>query len=143
MITGFFAPMREGSPKPIWSPMLLVSLGNGLDPGIKLIVETGVLALADTGADVCYIDIELAQRLKLLELGSSKNYSAAGVVTSPIFGGQIVLSDGSMLQMAMVGSYMQKNGFRHRVLLGMEALHHFRMVVTRKTDKFSLAWHAQ
>jgi len=123
--------------------MLTVSLSDSTDHSKINIVATDLLALADTGADVCYVDIALAERFNLKRAGNNTSFSAAGSVNVPVYLGAIILQDNTKLYMAMVGSDLQKNGFRHQFLIGMEGLRYFKIVMKRSSEEFSLLWAAQ
>jgi hypothetical protein len=143
MVTGFFAPMRDGAPRAFWAPMLTVSLSDSIEPNKMNIVATELLALVDTGADACYIDIQLAQQFHLKQYGTLSSFSAAGQVDVPRYEGQIILADNirpTILHMIMVGADLQRNGFRHRFLIGMEGLQSFEMILRRRSERFSLEW---
>jgi predicted aspartyl protease len=140
MVTGFFAPQRDNAPSGFWSPMLRASLSNSVDPAKVNIVATDLLALVDTGADACFIDDRLAQQFGLPVRRQIEIVTGTGKATASVYRGQIVLQDDTKLSMAMVGSNFEQNGFRHRLLIGMEGLRFFELRMHRPSHQFSLQW---
>ena len=141
MANGFFGPMRDDKQNhpDIWTPYIRLALTD--EAGATL--ESDVLALIDTGADVCYIDNELAKKIGLVPVNRLKAFTGTGSKESLLFKCTFLINDqpkDSRLTMATVGADLASNGMNHRVLLGMEALGHFDLRISRSKQLVELAW---
>jgi predicted aspartyl protease len=132
--------MQDGKSRDVWGPMLKVSLSDSTVPTIVNIIATDLLALVDTGADVCYIDTSLATQHNMQSRNTLSAISSGGSTNASVYIGQIILEGRTNLQMAMVGIDLRARGFRHRFLIGMEALRYFEMTMRRQSGSFSLLW---
>ncbi len=123
--------------------MLMVALSDSTNPNRVNVVATDVRALIDTGADVCYIDNQLAEMFRLKQRGTVSTFTGTGSAVNPRYECQVLLPDDSkptLLHTIMVGADLQSNGFEHRLLIGMEGLQHFEMKMRRSSGRFSLEW---
>ena len=147
MISGFFAPMRNDAPPQFAAPMLRAHILNSVDPSDVKLAAQGVLTLADTGADACYIDVDLAAQCGLKQTTTLDNYTGQGTTKAPVFVGQIAIpkDEGglSRLVLSFIGTRLGANGFRHRLLLGMDGLRFFDVTVSVKSSRFVLTWVGQ
>jgi hypothetical protein len=141
MANGFFGPMRadkQNAPE-VWNPFIRLTL---TDTG-GIILANDVLALIDTGSDVCYIDNELAKKSGLLPKGSSTTSTGTGSKENPVYACVFLIKDrptNAVLRMATPGMDLSSNGMNHRILLGMEALRNFDLRISQSQQLVELNW---
>jgi hypothetical protein len=141
MANGFFGPMRadkQNAPE-VWNPFIRLTL---TDTG-GIILANDVLALIDTGSDVCYIDNELAKKSGLLPKGSTMTSTGTGSKENPVYGCVFLIKDrptNAILRMATPGMDLASNGLNHRILLGMEALRNFDLRISQSQQLVELNW---
>jgi hypothetical protein len=87
---------------------------------------------------VCYIDVALASRHNLPVRGRINAFGGVGSRASDVFGAQLILDDGLILDMSMPGLDMESNGFRHRFQIGMQAMQFLELTVRRQDNLVSL-----
>jgi Aspartyl protease len=141
MANGFFGPMRadkQNTPE-VWNPFIRLTL---TDTG-GIILANDVLALIDTGSDVCYIDNELAKKSGLLPKGSTTTSTGTGSKENPVYACVFLIKDrptNAVLRMATPGMDLSSNGLNHRILLGMEALRNFDLRISQSQQLVELNW---
>jgi hypothetical protein len=141
MANGFFGPMRadkQNAPE-VWNPFIRLTL---TDTG-GIILANDVLALIDTGSDVCYIDNELAKKSGLLPKGSTTTSTGTGSKENPVYACVFLIKDrptNAVLRMATPGMDLSSNGMNHRILLGMEALRNFDLRISQSQQLVELNW---
>lgn len=141
MANGFFGPMHDDKQNhpDLWTPYIRLTLTD--EAGATL--EDDVVALIDTGADVCYIDNELAKKTGLVPVDRLKAFTGTGSKESLLFKCVFLIKDqpkDNRLVMATVGADLASNGMNHRILLGMEALRHFDLRISRSKQAIEMTW---
>jgi len=140
MIYGTFRPMFHGTDTlpGCWCPMVEVSFSDSRYPALPNVVATNLTALIDTGADFCRIDTELAKRTRLTAHNKLPSISAGGTNIVDVFRGQIILGDGTILDVDLCEAPLRSAGCQYDFLLGMEALRFFDLTISRKENRITL-----
>jgi len=91
----------------------------------KLLTPQNILALIDTGADVCVIDLNLAKQLNLTVVGFQEASLTGAEVKLPIVFAQICfISEAHVVGKRLLSQNLGSLGapLRHQVILGMDFL---------------------
>jgi predicted aspartyl protease len=144
---GRFGPLRADPGVPATSPELFqppidaVSISDSVDPKAVHIVESGLVALIDTGADFCCIDKKLADKYPSLVVfrDHQAQHGATGQSDSKIYNLQIIFG-GVRLQMYASTAALRSDGMLCDLLLGMEAIRLFDLNINRAEGLVRLIW---
>jgi hypothetical protein len=140
MVSGFFGAITLGGASVFeyQAPMIWFSLSKTIPPDAVNIVESGLIALIDTGADMCSIDSALVKKHKLI-LGPKIPTIAAGVQkafhTCEV---RIILEDGQPLQLMCRSVALRASSSQFDFLFGMDAIRFFCLSVTKSLGEVTL-----
>jgi predicted aspartyl protease len=147
IIHGRFGPLRADPGVPATSQELFqplidaVSISDSVDPKVANVVESGLVALIDTGSDLCCIDKKLAEKYPSLVVfkDHQAQHGATGQGDSKIYNLQIIF--GSVwLQMYASTAALRSDGMLCDLLLGMQAIRFFDLNINRADGLVRLIW---
>jgi hypothetical protein len=136
MITGFFGPGSSGQQQELWSPMVNFDLIDKDNNGKAL--QTGLVAVIDTGSDFCRIDSALANKYNLVPTREVRDRSGGFTGMVKVYFVLIHLSDGTALQLNCASGQFRELGFGFDFLLGMDAIGHFELLVAKPRQEVTL-----
>jgi Retroviral aspartyl protease len=130
----------------LWMPMLQgVSISDATSPILINIIEKDLVALIDTGADLCLIDEDLAKRLSTLYQISSNSptHGATGAGKATKYYLQIIVpSEGlhqtTLFQVQCVSSPLRQQGLLCDLSLGEDVIHNYELHLNRSQNSWTL-----
>jgi hypothetical protein len=140
---GYFGPASaSGSDQALWMPMIKFSLSNAILPEDEHIVARDLVALIDTGSDLCRIDERLAETHNLYRTRSIiKSRNEGRDYTNSSFACQIILEDSTKLHLICAAFNLRGDGgAAFDFLFGMDAIRHFDLSVVRSEEKVTLRY---
>ena len=140
MVSGFFGPIsRGGASEPAFQgPMLRISLSDTLPPEPLNIIEPDLIALIDTGSDICGIDSALVKKHGLITRGKTPAISTAGQTSVEMCEVRIILQDGQALRMVCRVVSIREVSAEFDFLFGMDAIRFFRLSVAKPLNEVTL-----
>ena len=122
--------------------MIKFSLSSAILPEDEHIVARDLVALIDTGSDLCRIDEKLAEAHNLYRTRSlvkSKNEGHDYINRS--FACQVILEDSTKLHLICAAFNLRgEGGAAFDFLFGMDAIRHFDLSVVRSEEKVTLRY---
>jgi Retroviral aspartyl protease len=147
-IKGQFWPLTNDaiSTPGVWMPMIQgVSVSNATAPNLPNIIQSKLVALVDTGADMCCIDETLANSLPTLTpIRQLPQRGATGARLSNLYYLQIIVPsdnvEGSTIfEVRCLSSPLKAQGFLCDLLLGEDVIQHFELHLNRLRNDWSLS----
>ncbi len=145
MVTGLFAPANASARTipTLWMPMVRVSLSDATDAindDTEHVVDDDVLALIDTGADLCRIDEHIVEKYPLKRVGTTETASPTGKAVFKVYLVQIILDGRRLIMYCPAVPLRRHEGAIYDLLLGMDAIRHFDLSVCRARVSVTLSW---
>lgn len=143
MAKGIFAPANasaRANPS-IWMPMIRVSISDATSNDREHILDDDIVALIDTGADLCRIDETLIAKYKTFQsLGTTTSSSPTGSLTTNVYLVQIIIDGHRLLMQCPEAPLNRFEGAFYGLLLGMDAIQYFDLSVNRASPLVTLSW---
>jgi predicted aspartyl protease len=143
---GYFGPASaNGGDETLWMPMIKFSLSRAILPEDEHIVARDLVALIDTGSDLCRIDEQVAEKHNLYRTRSLvKARNEGRDYTNETFLCQIIFDDFTKLHLICAAFKLRgEGGAAFDFLLGMDAIRHFDLSVVRSEEKVTLRYLGQ
>lgn len=143
VIKGQFLPCTNDvkSLPGLWMPMLQgVSISGSKNPNVP---QLKLVALVDTGADMCAIDEEVANRLKLAPIKQRDERGGFGGRTTDVYDLQIILPNENLngetrFQVETVSAPLKAQGFLCDFVLGEDVIQHFELHLNHSRNEWTL-----
>jgi hypothetical protein len=122
-----------------------VSISNSTGPRTPNVIQSKLVALVDTGADMCCIDETLANSLPMLiPVRKATQRGATGPrLTNVYFLQVIVPSDGAegstIFEVQCLSSPLKSQGMNCDLLLGEDVIQHFELHLNRSRNEWRLS----
>jgi hypothetical protein len=140
---GYFGPASaNGSDHALWMPMIKFSLSSAILPEDEHIVARDLVALIDTGSDLCRIDNRLAETYHLFPAGAIiKARNEGKDYVSQSFVCQVILEDSTKLHLICAALNLRGDGgAAFDFLFGMDAIRRFDLSVVRSEERVTLRY---
>jgi hypothetical protein len=142
MATGFFGPANASAREvtTLWMPMIRVSLSNATNNEAEHIVDDDVLALIDTGSDLCRIDDEMVNKYQFKPIGTTQTVTPTGRGAFKVYLVQMILDRHRLMLYCPAVPLRRYEGAIYDILLGMDAIRYFDLTVSRVQSLVTLSW---
>jgi hypothetical protein len=142
MATGLFGPANASARETptLWMPMIRVSLSDTIHNETQHIVDDDVLALIDTGSDLCRIDEEMANKYSFKTIGITQTVTPTGRGIFKVYLVQMILDGHSLLLYCPAVPLRRYEGAIYDMLLGMDVIRYFDLTVSREQSLVTLSW---
>jgi hypothetical protein len=139
MIIGYFGPISAANIPDLWGPMIRFSLSKSTRPAETEIVERDLVALIDTGSDLCRVDTALATKYNLIERGTMPAVGSGVQSIVQTYSLQVILEDQTKLQLTCPSVRLREVGAPFDFLFGMDAIRFFDLSIARSRQAVSLS----
>ena len=120
--------------------MIRISLSDATHNGTEHIVDNDVLALIDTGSDLCRIDEEMINKYSFEPVGTTQTVTPTGRGTFKVYLVQIVLDGHRLILYCPAVPLRRYEGAIYDMLLGMDVIRYFDLTVSRAQSLVTLSW---
>jgi len=120
------------------------SISDSKDPNVVNVIKSNLIALVDTGADMCAIDEDLANHLTtLIPIRQVNERGATGGRVANVYYLQIIvpnenISGKDRFQVECVSSPLKGQGLFCDLLLGEDVIQHFELHLNRSHNEWTL-----
>jgi hypothetical protein len=136
-VSGYFGPISMDHRPNLWGPLLKIELHSypSQPQEATRLLKSPIVALIDTGAQLCTLDVDLADELGLKQ-GAGASFRQLGhEVPSPSFLATLYIPDvGYRYHADLMGSPFRRGDVPFQVILGWDLLRQFDLTLSRKAD---------
>jgi hypothetical protein len=125
-------------------PMLQgVSISDSKNPNSLNAGQRKLIAIVDTGADMCAIDDEIANQLSLVAIRQSDERGGYGGRMTNVYDLRIILPNENLngethFQVETLSAPLKAQGFLCDFVLGEDVIQHFELHLNRSLDEWTL-----
>lgn len=146
-ITGRFGPFSTlptaNQSRELYIPIVTVGLAN--DPrgtetrGTTTLLANDLIAVIDTGSQLCAIDPPIALRSHLPVLREDEIAGSSGIAKRSIFRGQLFFPEtGALYELQFSGTPLRSAGWEFDVIIGWELLRLFDLRISKRNGLVEL-----